>query len=61
MHIGQALLQYAEQSKLEGTGQACEILGHFQIGLNAAAFREAFHKPSCGGRKTGFVQQWRMQ
>ena len=61
MNIGQAFLQNAEQGKLEGTGQPTEIFGHVETGLNAAAFRETLHIPFCGGGKTGFVQQGRMQ
>jgi hypothetical protein len=61
VNVGQALLKNAEQGKLKGAGQAAQVFGCVQAGLNAATFREALHVPFCGRCKTGFVEQWRMQ
>src|ERR1700747_953048 len=47
MNIGEALLQNAEKNKLERTGQAIEVRGHVETGLDAATFRETFHVPFC--------------
>ncbi len=57
MNIRQTFLQNAKQCQFERFRQAPEVFRDVQAGRNAAAFREAFHIPACGGFETGFVQQ----
>src|SRR2546426_8041981 len=61
VHVRQALLDDAEQRRLDLLRQAAELGGHMQTNPDAAALREPVHVPAQGRGKPVLVEQRRGQ
>src|SRR2546428_2729208 len=59
VHVRQALLDDAEQRRLDLLRQAAELGGHMQTNPDAAALREPVHGPAQGRGKPVLVEQRR--
>src|SRR2546425_10854903 len=59
VHVRQALLDDAEQRRLDLLRQAAELGGHMQTNPDAAALREPVHVPAQGRGKPVLVEQRR--
>src|SRR2546426_3479537 len=59
VHVRQALLDDAEQRRLDLSRQAAELGGHMQTNPDAAALREPVHVPAQGRGKSVLVEQRR--
>ena len=61
MNIGQAFLHDSKNSCLHFPWQPSNVPVALEFYFNLASFRETFDKPPQSGRKSHFIQQWRMQ
>src|SRR5947199_7138594 len=61
MHVGEALLQNAEEDEFAITGGAVHLFRNIAFHLNPAAAGEAFDEPARRGSNACLVEQWRVQ
>src|SRR5215831_1454916 len=61
MHVGQALLQHAEENEFTVSTRTFHLLGNVDLNVNSAAAGEAFQEPASGRGDARFIKQRRVQ